>query len=132
MFVVPDGSLHHVRVKGSRLLSSRSSAGSSAVGELFEVVEGVVTALALGGPWAVSGSAEGQVCICHTAQSTARFTVATHRGLVRSLSLHATPAPATASTSLQDLSSAACLIWKLLVLFADGELVLWTLPRRVP
>ena len=120
VFAVPDGSLFHVRVRGMRLLSSRSAAGSAGEPNSFELAEGVVTALALSGPWVVSGSAEGSLCIWHTSQSAARYTIATHRGLIRSVSLY------SADAQMMGVG------WKLLVLFHDGDLALWSLPSSHP
>ena len=76
--------------------------------------------LALSGPWVVSGSAEGSLCIWHTSQSAARYTIATHRGLIRSVSLY------SADAQMMGVG------WKLLVLFHDGDLALWSLPSSHP
>ena len=115
LFAVPDGSLFHIQVRGLKLLSSRSGDRST---EQLELAEGVVTALALGGPWVISGTLEGMLSVWHATEPACRHSLATHRGMVKSIALHA-PSPTKAA-------------WLLLVLFADGDQALWTLPHAAP
>jgi WD40 repeat protein len=115
VFAVPDGSLFHIQVRGIKLLSSRSGDRST---EQLELADGVVTALALGGPWVISGTLEGMLSVWHATEPACRHSLATHRGMVKSIALHA-PSPTKAA-------------WLLLVLFADGDQALWTLPHAPP
>ena len=72
---------------------------------------GLVTALARGGQWLVSGSAEGAVCLWHAAVPEARRLVATHRGVVRAIGFDDADQPT-----------------QMLLLLGEGELTLWRLP----
>ena len=101
-----DGSLFHVRVRGVRLLSSRSAAGSAGEPNSLKARRRCRYRPRFERPvGSESGSAEGSLCIWHTSQSAARYTIATHRGLIRSVPLY------SADAQMMGVG------WKLLVLF---------------
>ena len=117
VFAVPDGSLFHVRVRGTRLLSSRSASAGVASRDEFDVAEGVLTALAIGGGWVASGTTEGVLLLWTRDHHEARQTIPTQRGTITSISISEGDAAAPR---------------RVLVLFAEGDLAVWDLPRSPP
>jgi len=129
LLAIPDGSTLVLSIRSSRIVATRGPAATQP-----EVAPGLVTALAIGGPWVASGSVEGAICLWHRDEPDAGHLIATHRGLVRALVFDggapvdrsgAVPSAATAGASTPTPT-------QLLALFGNGELAVWVLPTRAP